>query len=105
MRGLEVARAKARPGETVTALAPHGLVDARPDAWLAIPQGSADHPGNLRRGCFPQGLAGRRIGVHAEVRFVLSRFPRWICSRFFPSIKTLHPLPCHRFDAKTLMTA
>jgi RNA-directed DNA polymerase len=24
-----------------------------------------------------------------------------LVDRFFPPIKTLHPLPCHRFDAKT----
>ena len=28
------------------------------------------------------------------------RFTR-IADRFFPPIKVLHPLPCHRFDAKT----
>jgi RNA-directed DNA polymerase len=28
------------------------------------------------------------------------RFIRLV-DRFFPPIKTLHPLPCHRFDAKT----
>ena len=28
------------------------------------------------------------------------RFIR-LADRFFPPIKTLHPLPCHRFDAKT----
>jgi RNA-directed DNA polymerase len=25
----------------------------------------------------------------------------WFVDRFFPPIKTLHALPCHRFDAKT----
>ena len=25
----------------------------------------------------------------------------WPVARFFPPIRTLHPLPCHRFDAKT----
>ena len=24
-----------------------------------------------------------------------------ITDRFFPSIRILHPLPCHRFDART----
>ena len=24
-----------------------------------------------------------------------------ITNRFFPSIRILHPLPCHRFDART----
>jgi RNA-directed DNA polymerase len=33
-------------------------------------------------------------------RLSLEKFIRLI-ARFVPPIKTLHPLPCHRFDAKT----
>ena len=28
-----------------------------------------------------------------------------ITNRFFPSIRILHPLPCHRFDARTRSTS
>ncbi len=33
-------------------------------------------------------------------RLTWERFIRLV-ARFFPPIRTLHPLPCHRFDAKT----
>jgi hypothetical protein len=33
-------------------------------------------------------------------RLSWERFIRLV-ARFFPPIRTLHPLPCHRFDAKT----
>ena len=33
-------------------------------------------------------------------RLSWERFVRLV-ARFFPPIRTLHPLPCHRFDAKT----
>ena len=35
-----------------------------------------------------------------KVRLSWERFNRLV-DRFFPPIKVLHPLPCHRFDAKT----
>src|ERR1035437_2888667 len=33
-------------------------------------------------------------------RLSWERFIRFV-ARFFPPIRTIHPLPCHRFDAKT----
>jgi hypothetical protein len=35
-----------------------------------------------------------------NARLSWERFNRLV-DRFFPPIKVLHPLPCHRFDAKT----
>ena len=35
-----------------------------------------------------------------NARLSWERFIR-ITDRFFPPVKVLHPLPCHRFDAKT----
>jgi hypothetical protein len=35
-----------------------------------------------------------------KARLSWEKFIRLI-TRFFPPIRTLHPLPCHRFDAKT----
>ncbi|WP_346016232.1 maturase [Bradyrhizobium sp. C-145] len=40
----------------------------------------------------------RRRSQKADLSW--ERFIRLV-ERFFPPIKTLHPLPCHRFDAKT----
>jgi RNA-directed DNA polymerase len=40
----------------------------------------------------------RRRSQNADLPW--ERFIRLV-DRFFPPIKTLHPLPCHRFDAKT----
>jgi len=36
----------------------------------------------------------------AAVAIAVRRFIRCV-DRFFPPIRTIHPLPCHRFDAKT----
>ena len=41
-----------------------------------------------------------------EVRSSQRAFLTWekftrLTNRFFPPIRILHPLPCHRFDAKT----
>lgn len=33
-------------------------------------------------------------------RLSWERFIRFV-ARFFPPIRTIHPLPCHRFDART----
>src|ERR1700681_2080193 len=35
-----------------------------------------------------------------KARLSWEKFIRLV-TRFFPPIRTLHPLPCHRFDAKT----
>ena len=35
-----------------------------------------------------------------KTRLSWEKFIRLV-ARFFPPIRTLHPLPCHRFDAKT----
>jgi hypothetical protein len=40
----------------------------------------------------------RRRSQKADLSW--ERFIRLV-DRFFPPIKTLHPLPCHRFNAKT----
>jgi hypothetical protein len=45
-------------------------------------------------------LAQDASATQPEGQPLLERFIRLV-DRFFPPIKTLHPLPCHRFDAKT----
>ena len=42
----------------------------------------------------------------AHLAGAMGAFMSWekftsITNRFFPSIRILHPLPCHRFDART----
>ena len=47
--------------------------------------------GRLQRACKAQP---------SQIRTGYSRIIRLV-ERFFPPIKVLHPMPCHRFDAKT----
>jgi hypothetical protein len=56
----------------------------------------------LRRDNASNGLiAVRRAARQSKsVRFSWERFIQFV-ARFFPPIRTLHPLPCHRFDART----
>ena len=62
---------------------------------------SGNHPStwwfcNQVRGLWLKTL--RRRSQKADLSW--ERFVRLV-ERFFPPIKSLHPLPCHRFDAKT----
>ena len=52
-------------------------------------------------------IAYRMLGSVADAEDMVQKaFLRWpeftrLTNCFFPPIKVLHPLPCHRFDAKT----
>ena len=45
-------------------------------------------------------LASHASAAQPEGLLSWEQFIRFV-DRFFPPIRTLHPLPCHRFDAKT----
>jgi hypothetical protein len=55
--------------------------------------------------------AGRAAAAPARMRWrAASAHMSWekftsVTARFFPSIRILHPLPCHRFDARTRGTS
>jgi hypothetical protein len=44
--------------------------------------------------------SARPLRRSQTARLSWEKFIRLV-ARFFPPIRTLHPLPCHRFDAKT----
>lgn len=56
----------------------------------------------LRRDTASNGLIAERRAARQSksVRFNWEKFIRLV-ARFFPPIRTIHPLPCHRFDART----
>ena len=47
-----------------------------------------------------RGTQGSRLSNADSVHPYAGKFTS-ITDRFFPSMRILHPLPCHRFDAKT----
>ena len=51
------------------------------------------------------GAGSSRSSDAAKRAFVAVKFLTSITARFFPSIRILHPLPCHRFDARTQGTS
>ena len=55
-------------------------------------------PNFVRKGAMALDQVGQRRSQRAFMSW--EKFTS-ITNRFFPSIRILHPLPCHRFDART----